>query len=179
MATTFYNFSRLPKELRYMIWERALRPDVPGVHFFKMNDITVFPAQATVVQNVRLYRYIRTLCLALPVRSIHYTNESLNGTQKGAQTWWKDGNPSTYEEDPIERELMTFQAGNRRFVEVKYDKEDVYTWREWEEIRKRNSNCRRPASLEALKRLSQNWIYWPASNMYPWKKIRLLGWEQI
>lgn len=82
-----------------MIWERALRPDVPGVHFFKMNDITVFPAQATVVQNVRLYRYIRTLCLTLPVRSIHYTNESLNGTQKGAQTWWKDGNPSTYEVD--------------------------------------------------------------------------------
>jgi hypothetical protein len=44
---------------------------------------------------------------------------------------------------------MTFQAGNRRFVEVKYDQEDVYTWREWEEIRKHSSDCRRPASLEA------------------------------
>ncbi|CAJ0543187.1 Ff.00g004530.m01.CDS01 [Fusarium sp. VM40] len=51
MATNFFDFSRLPKELRYMIWECALRPDVPGVHF-KMNDkhdMPAFSAEGTVV----------------------------------------------------------------------------------------------------------------------------------
>lgn len=329
MATTFFDFSRLPKELRYMIWECALRPDVPGVHFFKMNDthdMPAFSAEGTVVQNVRLYQHIRMIYLVIPVCS---TSISMNHStiRKRNQAWWKDGNPSTYEvdsglwtackesryamehafghfvcpslrqnpnhppgtvkddtmisfhavtnkekrfyslrprqdlivfqiermpvfypfnyyrklaphhvglefdpawaeaiqeynkdpilsngavvvtrlvgaaqicenlwvidcsltrrfdasrqKDPIERELVTFQAGSHRFVEFKYDEEDNYTRRDWEEVHKSSRNCRAPATLKALKLLSRNWTHWPGSSMYQRKKVRLLGWKQI
>ncbi|EEU41924.1 uncharacterized protein NECHADRAFT_85997 [Fusarium vanettenii 77-13-4] len=36
MDGTFHRFSDLPWELRDMIWNFALRPDVPGVHIFKL-----------------------------------------------------------------------------------------------------------------------------------------------
>ncbi|KAG5660267.1 hypothetical protein KAF25_003789, partial [Fusarium avenaceum] len=108
MATTFYDFSRLPKGLRHMIWEWALRPNIPGVHFFRMNDMTTLPAEGAVVRD---YLYI---------------NESLNITQK--EPGMVEGRfDASRKKDPIERELVTFQAGNHRFVEVKYDKEDNYT----------------------------------------------------
>ncbi|KAK0643711.1 hypothetical protein B0T16DRAFT_188102 [Cercophora newfieldiana] len=37
MATEFHPFPMLPGELRDMIWDRAVRPDKPGVHFFAQN----------------------------------------------------------------------------------------------------------------------------------------------
>ncbi|KAH7233284.1 hypothetical protein BKA59DRAFT_535187 [Fusarium tricinctum] len=334
MATTFYNSSRLPKELQYMIWECALRPDAPGVHFFKINDMSTFPAEGAVVRDVRLYTLIKMFNLTISVRSTFISMNQIT-IRKRYQAWWKDGNPSTYEVDsglwtackesryvmehafgpciwpclrrnlnyppetvkdetmisfhavtnkekgcyslrprqdlivfqiermpifypfncyrgidflvhhelapdhvglefdpvwaeaiieyhknpslsdgvvvvtrllgatqrcdnlwvidynltrkfnvsrqegPIERGLMKFQAGNRRFVEVRYDKEDAYKWRDWEKMRKSSSSCCPPAKLEALKLLSQNWTHWPDSRMYTWKKIGLLGWEQI
>lgn len=68
-------------------------------------------------------------------------------------------------QDPVERELVVFQAGNHRFVEVKCDKEDNYKWRDGEEIHKSSRNCQAPATLKALKLLSRNWIHWPGSSM--------------
>lgn len=38
MATAFHLFLELPAELRLQIWESALRPAVPGVHFFSLKE---------------------------------------------------------------------------------------------------------------------------------------------
>lgn len=84
-----------------MIWGCALRPDVPGVHFFKMNDthdMPAFSAEGIVVQNVRLYQRIRVFCLLILVYSTSISMNHLT-IRKRNQAWWKDGNPSTYEVD--------------------------------------------------------------------------------
>lgn len=94
----------------------GLRPDVPGVHFFKMNDthdMPAFSAEGTVVQNVRLYQHIRMFYLVIPVCS---TSISMNHStiRKRNQAWWKDGNPSTYE---VDSELWTACKESRYVME--------------------------------------------------------------
>ncbi|KAK4201349.1 hypothetical protein QBC40DRAFT_278356 [Triangularia verruculosa] len=38
MAVTFPLFAHLPWELRNLIWESAIRPDIPGAHIFTVSD---------------------------------------------------------------------------------------------------------------------------------------------
>ncbi|KAF5680055.1 hypothetical protein FHETE_599 [Fusarium heterosporum] len=95
MAINFHNFAELPKELRDMIWKMALRPDVPGVHLFKIQNSATSPFDETIAvtpNGIRSNRPVTAACTPYPSGSIH-------GTPSDICSWWEAGNTSTYHVD--------------------------------------------------------------------------------
>ncbi|KAJ0136837.1 hypothetical protein CTA2_2116 [Colletotrichum tanaceti] len=106
MATTFHNFSSLPPELRLLIWECALRPSHPGVHFFSLETkaiVTESVARQRPSGGHRDTKYI----LAPPA----FTT--------GPRRMWRDDNPSTY---LVDAGLWSAQRESRDVVQRNLDR---------------------------------------------------------
>ncbi|KAJ4245058.1 hypothetical protein NW762_014269 [Fusarium torreyae] len=126
MANTFHRFNDLPRELRDLIWNHALRPSSPGVHIFKLN----YPALGTsndgfvdVAASIDLASALR---LDIPSRSPFFTNVTEASSNHSA-SWWKQGNPSTY---LIDRGMWTACKESRLVIGRSLD------WKHWCEVRR-------------------------------------------
>ncbi|KAI1455752.1 hypothetical protein F4805DRAFT_459398 [Annulohypoxylon moriforme] len=128
--TTFHLFAQLPQELRDIIWDAAIRPDVPSAHFFtawngeenKQHDDYSTMADRSVVG--RGHKHGVPCGLAAP-RS--------DRTDPDTASWFDD-NPSAYMVDSAlwtacwdSREAMIRRFGNRRVVYRKNYLTDMLT----------------------------------------------------
>ncbi|KAI1641997.1 uncharacterized protein F4817DRAFT_20346 [Daldinia loculata] len=112
--TTFRHFSLLPRELRDQIWDAAIRPDVPSVHFFTAWHGTYGPDPPTIVECAVAGRgeHPDELCsLAAPRCNIAEPD----------RLSWFENNPSVYMEDSglwtackESREAMIRRFGNHK-----------------------------------------------------------------
>ncbi|OTB04944.1 hypothetical protein M426DRAFT_261296 [Hypoxylon sp. CI-4A] len=90
-ASTFHEFPRLPKELRDMIWDEAIRPDLPAAHFF-----TPFDNYTHIPKNIKKYAVAghgyrkRNPCSLAAPRCSKENPDRFS---------WIDNNPSMYMED--------------------------------------------------------------------------------
>ncbi|WQF85449.1 Putative 2EXR domain-containing protein [Colletotrichum destructivum] len=101
MATTFHQFSSLPPEIRILIWECALRPSHPGVHFFSLET------KAIVTESVGRRRP------SVVPRDTRYILAPPAFTT-GPRRMWQDGNPSTY---LVDAGLWSAQRESRHVVQ--------------------------------------------------------------
>ncbi|KAI0837127.1 hypothetical protein F5Y06DRAFT_272053 [Hypoxylon sp. FL0890] len=113
--TTFHPFSELPKELRDLIWDAAIRRDVPSAHFFTawdgMHDASIFPNMVELSVAGRGVDHGVPCGLAAP---------RCNRAEPHCASWF-DNNPSVYMEDSglwtackESREAMIRRFGNHR-----------------------------------------------------------------
>ncbi|OTA68810.1 hypothetical protein K449DRAFT_399138 [Hypoxylon sp. EC38] len=112
---TFHPFVRLPRELRDLIWDAAIRPDVPSAHFFTawdgVSNAHKFPIMVEFSVAGRGVRSTAPCGLAAP---------RCNSAEPERPSWF-DNNPSVYMEDSglwtackESREAMIRRFGNHK-----------------------------------------------------------------
>ncbi|KAI0137932.1 hypothetical protein F4776DRAFT_670900 [Hypoxylon sp. NC0597] len=97
MPQTFHPFCRLPPELRYMIWELAIRPNHPGAHFltiYGVQEVKRLSDEYIIRSSCRLWHsYLVTAPKWVP----RYIDANLNGRLgEDVITSWICNNPSAY-----------------------------------------------------------------------------------
>ncbi|KAI0882285.1 uncharacterized protein GGS22DRAFT_49893 [Annulohypoxylon maeteangense] len=124
--TTFHLFPQLPPELRDMIWEEAIRPDVPSAHFFTAwngFENRMYESDFQTLANYSVAGRGRQ-----PDMPCGLAAPRCNREQPFTPSWF-DNNPSVYMEDSGlwtacwgSRRAMIRRFGNRK---VSYRKETL------------------------------------------------------
>ncbi|KAF5000558.1 hypothetical protein FGRMN_1725 [Fusarium graminum] len=93
MATSFHKFAELPTELRDMVWKLALRPDILGVHLFKIQNSTTRPLDKNIAVTPN------STISNVTAAPTPYPPGSIHGTPGDICSWWQAGNTLTYHVD--------------------------------------------------------------------------------
>lgn len=101
-ATTFYRFQDLPKELRDMVWEFAILPDIPGVHIFSVGEVSGLGDWNSIRLEFHNYKKYQddirsTFCCGLTApRCLPKGIEFSRAAHAAIPASWTSNNPSMY-----------------------------------------------------------------------------------